>query len=137
MTQPKLRDFRDLIGVPFMWGGRNPALGLDCWGLVMEIQRRFGHEIPDVDIACAQALRIHRAAQAQIRALWQPVPAAAPGVVAVMATDHAHPNVIQHFGVCLDANNILHSQQDTGAVLDRLDILASVLCIKGLYQWRG
>lgn len=75
---PELKDFRDLIGVPFMWGGRDPAVGLDCWGLFMEVQRRFGFAVPDVDIYCADVLTIHRTAQRQIRDYWKRVPAPGP-----------------------------------------------------------
>lgn len=134
---PALKDFRDLIGVPFMWGGRDPAVGLDCWGLFMEVQRRFGFAVPDVDIYCADVLTIHRTAQRHIRDYWTRVPAPGPGVGVVMATDHEHANVMQHFGVCLDGRNVLHSQQNTGAVLDRLDVLRGALCVKGFYAWSG
>ena len=137
MKTPTLRDFRDLIGVPFMWGGRDPRIGLDCWGLFMEAERRFGVVVPDVDMYCAHALRIHKAAEGQIAALWRRVDGPAPGVGVVMATDHGHPGILQHFGVCLDARNVLHSQQNTGSVLDRLDILQGALCVKGFSAWNG
>ena len=40
-------EISDLIGVPFVSRGRDPKIGLDCWGLVMEIGRRMGKNIPD------------------------------------------------------------------------------------------
>lgn len=38
----------DLLGVPYKKGGRSYS-GMDCIGLVIEVERRFGHEIPDID----------------------------------------------------------------------------------------
>ena len=31
----------DLIGLPFIDGGRDPAVGFDCWGLSTEVFRRY------------------------------------------------------------------------------------------------
>lgn len=60
----------------------------------MEVQRRFGFAVPDVDIYCADVLTIHRTAQRQIRDYWKRVPAPGPGVGVVMATDHEHANIM-------------------------------------------
>jgi cell wall-associated NlpC family hydrolase len=137
MKQPALKDFRRFIGVPFVSGGRDPRIGLDCWGLFMAVHALYGRKIPDVDVACTELLAINRAAQVQIRALWKRVTVPESGVSVVMATDHAHPNIIQHFGVLLDRRNIIHCIQKTGVVIDDLYLLESALCIKGLYAWNG
>lgn len=134
---PELKDFRHLVGVPFISGGRDPEIGLDCWGLFMIVHRMFGHEVPDVAVTCTELLQINRTARAQIRQLWQRVPQPGPGISVVMATDHAHPDVLQHFGVFIDNRHIIHSLQNTGVVVDRLDVLQGALCIKGYYQWNG
>jgi cell wall-associated NlpC family hydrolase len=39
-------DYLDLIGVQFAYGGRGPDT-YDCYGLVMELHRRCGVELPD------------------------------------------------------------------------------------------
>jgi cell wall-associated NlpC family hydrolase len=36
----------DLIGVPFAYGGRDPNVSLDCYGLVMEMHRRHNKKVP-------------------------------------------------------------------------------------------
>lgn len=36
----------DLIGVRYRYGGRDLS-GFDCYGLAIEVCRRFGHELPD------------------------------------------------------------------------------------------
>lgn len=45
-------DVRDLIGLPFVAGGRMvdgvlPLGGIDCWGVVVEVRRRAGLWSPD------------------------------------------------------------------------------------------
>ena len=42
----------ELVGVPFVDGGRDPGKGLDCWGLVREAYKRItNREMADFDIA--------------------------------------------------------------------------------------
>ena len=41
--------FDDLIGKPYIENGRGPN-GYDCWGVVMEIGRRIGVKLPEVDV---------------------------------------------------------------------------------------
>ena len=40
---------RDLIGIPFVRGGRDPQRGMDCQGLVMAALARWGCDVPDYD----------------------------------------------------------------------------------------
>lgn len=37
----------DLIGVRYKLNGRNIREGLDCYGLAIEVENRFGHKLPD------------------------------------------------------------------------------------------
>lgn len=39
--------FDDLIGTPFVEGGRDPKTGIDCYGLLMVAYSRLGKTIPD------------------------------------------------------------------------------------------
>lgn len=51
MNVPELND---LIGKPYEFRGRgNP--GYDCWGLVVEVYRRFEFSIPDYSISAQSA----------------------------------------------------------------------------------
>lgn len=40
-------DLSDLLGVPYLLGGRNPEEGFDCTGLKIEFWRRLGVKISD------------------------------------------------------------------------------------------
>ncbi|EHM37726.1 C40 family peptidase [Anaeroglobus geminatus] len=48
----------DLIGVPYVNGGRDCETGLDCWGLVREYYRRAGIKLPKhlIDIKRVDAI---------------------------------------------------------------------------------
>lgn len=41
-------DVLDLLGVRYKKNGRDEN-GLDCFGLVIEVSKRFGHELPDFE----------------------------------------------------------------------------------------
>ena len=58
MTSPDISLFEDLVGVPFVVGGRSVVTGLDCFGVMLEVHRRLGYspatpdvwgELPDID----------------------------------------------------------------------------------------
>ena len=42
-----LLDINDLLGKPYKTHGRGPD-GYDCYGLVIEVERRLGRELPDL-----------------------------------------------------------------------------------------
>lgn len=42
-----LLDINDLLGKPYKVHGRGPE-GYDCYGLVIEVERRLGRELPDL-----------------------------------------------------------------------------------------
>lgn len=48
---------RKYLGVPYKWGGTNPAVGLDCSGLVQLVFRNQGIELPRVSYQQATAGR--------------------------------------------------------------------------------
>ena len=50
-----LRNLKKYIGVPFLDGGRDPSVGLDCWGLFLLVEKEFGISVPDFTIPCDDA----------------------------------------------------------------------------------
>ena len=45
------------LGVPYVWGGTDPATGLDCSGLIQKTYANLGYEIPRVSYEQAKAGR--------------------------------------------------------------------------------
>lgn len=39
----------DLLGVRYKHNGRDLNSGFDCYGLAIEVEKRFGHTLPDAD----------------------------------------------------------------------------------------
>jgi len=92
--------WKDLLGVPYVERGRDPAIGLDCLGLVMEFYRRAGVAFPDLDTPPKDAGR-PSALEGGVQALgWEALPPgrAQDGDLAVYA---------DHVGVIVDGG-VLH-----------------------------
>lgn len=119
----------DLIGLPFIDGGRDPAVGLDCWGLSTEVFRRYGISLPDYKISCEDASRIHSQVNEQ-RPFWQrcegeiPVPA----LVVVRFTVFC-----DHTGVYIGQGRFIHTRKEIGVNIDRVDNPAWSKRIEGFY----
>lgn len=41
-------DLSDLIGIPFVEFGRDKSTGLDCYGLAIEVCKRYGKNLTDI-----------------------------------------------------------------------------------------
>jgi cell wall-associated NlpC family hydrolase len=81
---------RRYLGVPYVFGGSNPAIGLDCSGLVQLVFRQLGMALP-------------RTAQQQFNATARvPSDQLEPGDLVFFARTYADPNDwITHVGIYL------------------------------------
>ena len=130
-------EYRDLQGAKFVDGGRDPATGLDCWGLLMAVMARFGFDIPDFRIACSESFAIDAAFREQtgMRGGWYKEPEPAAGRVAVLSLNPHTPDMVQHYGVCLDAKRFIHTMRKSGVVITRLNHRFFSKKILGYYSW--
>ena len=128
-------EYSDLIGVPFIDGGRNIETGLDCWGLFMIVMDRLGTPVPDYKISCFDSTEIGKAARHALATQWKKVYQPEPGVGLVMDLDPEMPGVNQHFGVCVSKYKFIHTLKKTGVIRTELNDAFWKAKIKGMYKW--
>lgn len=140
---PRPDDFKDLIGIPFVFNGRD-LRGLDCYGLAREALRRFGYDVPEFSFACYDALDIYAAVLDQVAGgRWQPVAPPIPaGAVVVMAIDPVSPLACQHIGVHVGSGIVLHTLNKRRS--STFSLVGSTpndqfyrSKIRGYFLWRG
>lgn len=130
-------DVSDLIGVPFVPGGRDIASGLDCWGLFMVVMGRIGHEVPDYRVTCFDSSVVGEAAREALRSRWSPALQAEEGVGITLALDPGLPGVAQHFGVAINKYRFIHTLESTGCIVSDFDHRFWRSKIVGMYRWTG
>lgn len=109
--------YDDLIGIPFVDGGRDPESGLDCWGLVKEAFRRQGCEVPDYHISAIEAADIAGTMKRQ-EDDWIRLDGPRVGcLVLLRLTPGLWAN---HVGIYVGDGRFLHAYLPTGVCVDRL-----------------
>lgn len=108
------------IGIPYVDRGRDPAAGLDCWGLACLVYRRLkGVELPSL-LERYTSARDHASVTALVGVVsgeWLQVPKPEP-LDLVTLTVAGRP---WHVGVTLDDRHFLHTMEGLGSIIDRLD----------------
>lgn len=113
-------EIKDLIGARFKSHGRTVAAGYDCYGLAIEISKRFGHSLPDLWYSKASPEIFSEKAEDVIARL--------AGVVEETTVKNSGDLIVffdcngnmVHIGVMLDEYSFIHA--DTGGVkVTRLD----------------
>ena len=109
--------YDDLIGIPFVDGGRDAKSGLDCWGLVKEAFRRQGCEVPDYHISAIEAADIAGTMKRQ-EDDWIRLDGPRVGcLVLLRLTPWLWAN---HVGIYVGDGRFLHAYLPTGVCVDRL-----------------
>lgn len=127
----------DLVGVEFRDRGRDPRQGLDCWGLVMEVQRRLGRTIPDYKSSAFDP----KVTDAEMRIAtgpggdWLMVPRPMPGDVVCMNLEKSMPELSDHFGVYLGRHRFIHIVRGRNCEISTLHDMAWQKRIRGFGRW--
>lgn len=109
----------DLIGVPYKDHGRDMA-GLDCYGLAIEVARRYGYELRDVYYSNHDiSLSAQHAPTLNVTRIDGPKPGA---LIEMHLQDELH------IGVCLNKREFIHMTR-TGCRINRIGTLP----IRGFY----
>lgn len=124
-------NFNDLIGIPFLDGGRDKK-GFDCWGLSLEVFRRFGVGLPDYKIGCIDDSKIDGNINKQ-RCFWDRVESLEIPVPALVVIRFNSGALCNHTGVYIGAGRFIHTRQKVGVNIDRIDSPAWRKIIEGFY----
>lgn len=119
----------DLIGKPFRDGGRGPD-GYDCWGLVIEVMRRCGQELPDYKIGALEFAKIGAEIEQQ-RPMWRRLVKLSPPCLLLIRLNVAF--FCNHIGVYIGEELFIHAREKTGVCLDRVTSPAWAKRIEGFY----
>ena len=125
--------FDDLLFVKYVKGGRNPQIGLDCYGLVKEVYHRIGIELPEYDSpeSCEGIDDFVREKKGTFEKLDN-IQAYALVLFVIK------PPYETHIGTVLaDRKTFIHVLKKTGCCIERLNNPFWVKRIGGFYQWRG
>lgn len=129
-----MRNLSDLLGVPFIDGGRDPKSGLDCYGLFSVVCSRFGNDIPDVIVSAFDTLRINEMVNME-KGTWGKMDKPAPGCAILFSTDPNYPDLISHLGVYVGGGKFIHTLEKTGVILSSLEDYYWKNKAKGFYGW--
>lgn len=109
-----LLDVNDILGKPYKAHARGPD-AFDCYGLVIEVEKRLGKEMPDLYEKLTNE-EIHNALITSKAEGYKKVKEAEFGdVVVLLEKGHIH-----HVGVCLKHGEFIHCDKQ-GVRISRLN----------------
>lgn len=123
-------DFSDLIGKPYIDHGRGPQ-GYDCYGLVLEVEKRMGTVMPDfeyrdfrglIDLKSEAFLKEGKAVEVE-----EPVPGA-------LCLFRNFKGMASHIGVYLGDDLFIHCHYKRGVCIERFSPYR--ITAVGVYVWR-
>lgn len=119
----KAIEHEDLIGVPFAIGGRDPSIGLDCVGLLLEVYRRAGIIMPSVPGGYGDTWGSDWEIIREMERLgWSRITGTVQALDAVLVPDR-DSGLPTHVGVLLDESRVLHAHRSCGVVVTPLRAL--------------
>lgn len=133
-------EYGDLIGVPFKNRGRSKETGFDCYGLVQEMFRRYGRTLPDYtadfrDIRQVDAIIREKTA---ISKNWRRVSGREIPVPCVITIRFGVPRgIVNHTGCYIGDGKFIHTRENIGVCVDRIDSPAWRGVIEDFYEYVG
>jgi len=126
-------DINTLVGVPFVNEGRSPVLGMDCWGLTMEVFKRFGIELPDFTVDAFAFRQIGQLVDGAIgNPAWEEVVRPVDKDIPLVVLMRMHPVYITHAGVLIKGGRVIHTMESAGVIISKVATLRKT--IVGYYR---
>ena len=123
----------DLIGKPFKDRGRGED-GYDCWGLVLEVFKRYGINLPDFDIsAYAHKMVAKKVDEEKNKSCWKKLDK--PEVPSICIFGKG--GFVHHLGVYIGNGKFIHSLIGKGVQIDRLSSPIWKKQLLGFYKYDG
>lgn len=120
----------DLLEKEFAYNGRGPAF-YDCYGLIMEMHRRIGIELPEYkserDPNLIQMMIIEG------RKLFEQIEKPEPYCI---VTFFIKPYITSHFGFMLDERRFIHIMVKSRVTVERIDSDIWKDRITGYFKWK-
>lgn len=132
--------YMDLIGTPFANRGRDIKTGVDCYGLVMEVYRRFGYNIPEYTADYDDIEKVNEliVGETSIKSNWKKANIEAMPVPCLLAIRFGvPPGVVNHTGVYIGDGKFIHIRENIGVCVDRVNSPAWKHVIEGCYEFVG
>lgn len=121
-------DVSDLIGIPFLEYGRT-LKGLDCYGLAIEVYKRYGKTLEDVTpkailtIKDDEYLYLPQLNIKETKKLKE----------AVLLEFYTKENYL-HVGVALDTKTFIHCTQNAGVKISSFNSVKSFMTLSKMYE---
>lgn len=143
MSYNKQISYVDLItNAKFVDGGRGNNYEYDCWGLCLEIFKRFGMIVPDYSIiteylsdpsiiGAEEKEKISEAIDNYKHSLFEKL--SKPSVPCIIVLKYCLGDFYNHVGVYINDNRFIHITSDRGCVIEKLDSLVWRNRIEGFY----
>lgn len=109
-------EWQDLVGVPFVDGGRDKA-GMDCWGLAKEMFRRQGIDVKDYAVGAMEVAGIAQELKKN-EPEWKRIGEPEIGCLVLIRMDGSV--WANHVGIYVGDGKFIHAYSKTGVVIDRL-----------------
>ena len=128
----KTPELNDLIGKPFSLEESRGPDSYDCWGLCIEVMRRYGITLPELPVCGEDFSKTNSIFEKEIASgVWveliEPKP---PCIVAFKF----HKLFVTHVGVYIGNGKIIHVNRDTNTCVGKLSNY-SKKTIQGYYRY--
>lgn len=140
MSIKKEYTFDDLIGIPFLYGGRDRQ-GVDCLGLVFLVYEKFGIKIRNYDIVCDALKQVEYESHSVDNAIkkykvqWEQIEYPEIPCVITMGGCLRLPNICTHLGIYIIEGKFIHILEGRTSCIVRMDNLLFSKRMSGFYRY--